>query len=64
MEKENSWRDKTVNKSYYICSDTWFDKYMYVLAINKKYISKKALKVLNKESEVLAPWDLFGTLAD
>ncbi len=61
---ENSWGDKAANKGYYICSDTWFDKYMYVVAINKKYLSQKALEALEKESELLAPWDPFGTLAN
>lgn len=34
---ENSWGDKVGHKDYYIASDTWFDKYVYVVAINKKY---------------------------
>lgn len=61
---ENSWGDKPANKGYYICSDTWFDKYMYVLAVNKKYLSQKAIAALNKKTIMVAPWDPFGTLAD
>ena len=61
---ENSWGDKTANKGYYIASDTWFDKYMYVIAVNKKYLSEEALSALKEEPSVLAPWDPFGTLAD
>lgn len=61
---ENSWGDKAANKGYYICTDTWFDKYMYVLAVNKKYLSQKALDGLNKKTQVVSPWDPFGTLAD
>lgn len=61
---ENSWGDKVANKGYYIASDTWFDKYMYVVAIHKKYLPEKALEALKEEPAVLDPWDPFGTLAD
>ena len=61
---ENSWGDKTANKGYYIAADSWFDKYMYVVAINKKYLSEKAKAALAAEPQELEPWDPFGTLAD
>lgn len=61
---ENSWGDKNANKGYYIASDTWFDKYVYVAAINRKYLSEESLKALEGEPVLLAPWDPFGTLAD
>lgn len=61
---ENSWGDKIANKGYFIGSDTWFDKYMYVVAINKKFLSKEALDALNEKPIEVSPWDPFGTLAD
>lgn len=61
---ENSWGDKVANKGYYTCSDTWFDKYMYAAAVNRKYLSEKALAALDEEAVELEPWDPFGTLAD
>lgn len=61
---ENSWGDKVANHGYFIGSDTWFDKYMYVVAVNKKFLSKEALAALEKEPVQVAPWDPFGTLAD
>lgn len=61
---ENSWGDKVANKGYYSCSDTWFDKYMYAAAVNRKYLSEKALAALREEAVELEPWDPFGTLAD
>ena len=60
---ENSWGDKIANDGYFIASDTWFDKYVYVVAINKKYLSKKAQNALKQKPKVLEPWDPFGTLA-
>ena len=61
---ENSWGDKPANKGYFIASDTWFDKYVYVAAINRKYLISEALEGLQKETIELQPWDPFGTLAD
>lgn len=61
---ENSWGDKMANKGYYIASDSWFDKYMYVIAVHKKYLSPEAAAALGGEVKELAPWDPFGTLAD
>jgi bleomycin hydrolase len=61
---ENSWGEETANKGYFIASDSWFDKYMYVVAVRKQYLPAKALKALEEESTELSPWDPFGTLAD
>ena len=61
---ENSWGTDVANKGYYIASDSWFDKYVYVVAINKKYLSKEARAALNEDPIELLPWDPFGTLAD
>ena len=61
---ENSWGDKPGNKGYFIASDTWFDQYVYVAAINVKYLSEESKAALTEEPAVLSPWDPFGTLAD
>lgn len=61
---ENSWGDKAGMKGYYICSDTWFDKYVFEAVVNKKYLNKKQLAALKKKPMVLNPWDPFGSLAD
>ncbi len=61
---ENSWGDKTANKGYYLCSDTWFEKYVYEAFVPKKYLGEELLKVLEEEPKELLPWDPFGSLAD
>lgn len=61
---ENSWGDQIANKGFFICSDTWFDKYVYEAAINKKYLTDEQRKALEDTPSVLEPWDPFGSLAD
>lgn len=60
---ENSWGDERGNKGYYVCSDSWFDQYVYQAAIEKEYLGD--LAALNEQEPItLAPWDPMGTLAD
>ncbi len=61
---ENSWGDEKGNKGYYICSDSWFDKYVYEASVKKDYMTAKQKKALSGKVTVLEPWDPFGTLAD
>ncbi len=61
---ENSWGEDRANKGYYICTDTWFDKYMYEAVVNRKYLTAEQKKVLKQKHIELEPWDPFGSLAD
>ena len=60
---ENSWGDDIANKGYYVCSDTWFNKYVYQAVIDKKYLNENELNDLEKEPKKLEIWDPMGTLA-
>ncbi len=60
---ENSWGDKSGEKGYYICSDSWFDKFVYQAAVEKEYLGELA-KYTEEKPVVLEPWDPMGTLAD
>ena len=60
---ENSWGDETANKGYFVCSDTWFDKYVYEAVVDKKYLDDQQRKALEKTPHELKPWDPFGSLA-
>ena len=60
---ENSWGDEKGKKGYYICSDTWFDEYVYQAAVEKEYLGGLAPLADQKPVE-LDPWDPMGTLAD
>ena len=61
---ENSWGDKPAKKGYFVCSDTWFDHFVYQVVVHKKYLSDEALAADTKEPHVLDPWDPMVTLAD
>lgn len=59
---ENSWGDENGEKGYYVCSDSWFDQYVYQAAIEKEYLGDLSALVA-QEPIVLEPWDPMGTLA-
>ena len=60
---ENSWGDKSGAKGYYVCSDSWFDKYVYQASVLAEFLGDK--KDLAKAPPVvLEPWDPLGTLAN
>ena len=60
---ENSWGDKNGEKGYYVCSDSWFDQYVFQAAVEREYLGEAAA-LIGQEPVVLAPWDPMGTLAD
>lgn len=60
---ENSWGDKNGEKGYYVCSDSWFDQYVFQAAVERDYLGGLA-DLAAQEPIVLEPWDPMGTLAD
>ncbi len=60
---ENSWGEDSGKKGYYIMSDEWFTEYMYQVVVNKKYLTKEQLQILDTETIMLNPWDPMGSLA-
>ncbi len=60
---ENSWGEDVGEKGYFVMSDKWFNEFLYQVVINKKYISEKIKKLLEKKPVVLPPWDPMGSLA-
>ena len=46
---EDSYGDKEKINGYYIMNDNYFDKYVFTVIINKKYLSKKQLKSYNQK---------------
>jgi bleomycin hydrolase len=60
---ENSWGDKLGDKGFFVMTDTWFDEYVYEVAVSRDYLSDDLRAVLREEPTVLPPWDPMGALA-
>jgi bleomycin hydrolase len=60
---ENSWGKKGGDKGYLLMTDKWFDEYTYEVVIDKKYLPKRVLDIIDKEPVALNPWDPMGSLA-
>lgn len=60
---ENSWGPDCGEKGMYLMSDEWFDKYMYQVVVNKKYLPEEVVAAYDQVPIELAPWDPMGALA-
>ena len=60
---ENSWGDENGKKGFYTMNDSWFDEFMFEVAIHKKYLSEELLEAWDLEPAPLRPWDPMGALA-
>ena len=61
---ENSWGDEEVGvKGFQTMNYSWFNEYMFEVAIEKKYLSPELLSTFDEEPIVLSPWDPMGSLA-
>lgn len=60
---QNSWGDTVGNKGYFMCSDSWFDQYVYQAIIHINYLSDQQKQAWLQEPIRLKPWDPMGSLA-
>jgi len=58
---ENSWGSEKGNKGYWAMYDNWFDKYVYVVIVNKNLVDKDDLKILKKKAKRIPAWDPLRT---
>ncbi len=61
---ENSWGDTRGKHGYFTMLDDWFDNYVQVVVVNKKYIPKDVLALFKTKAEVLPPWDPMVKVVD
>ena len=61
---ENSHGDDKADKGYLVMSDDWFNEYLYEVVVDKKFLSKEVLAVLDQEPIELEAWDPMGALAN
>lgn len=46
-----------------MASDSWFNKFVYQIVVNKKYLAEEEKGILKGDKIRLQPWDPMGTLA-
>jgi len=61
---ENSWGDGNGQKGFYVMNDSWFDEYMFEVAVRREDLPAELQVALDLEPIVLPPWDPMGALAD
>jgi bleomycin hydrolase len=54
---ENSWGEKAGKKGFFVMLDEWFDRYVQVVVVQKRYIPESLLALFKTEAETLPPWD-------
>ena len=60
---ENSWGDEAGRKGFYVMNDSWFDQYMFEVAIHRDRLPAELREAVEQEPIVLPPWDPMGALA-
>ncbi len=60
---ENSWGDENGVKGFYTMNDSWFDEYMFEVAVHKDLLPADVVAAAQSEPVVLPPWDPMGSLA-
>jgi len=60
---ENSWGDKNGRKGFYVMNDSWFDEYMFEVAVRREDLPADLRVALEQEPIVLPAWDPMGALA-
>ena len=57
---QNSWGTENADKGYFICSDAWFDRYVFTASIDFKYLTQEQQELFRREPLVLPPWNVLG----
>lgn len=60
---ENSWGDDKADKGFFTMNDSWFDEYVFEVAVPRSALDADQLAALQTEPTVLPLWDPLGALA-
>lgn len=60
---ENSWGDENGDKGFYTMDDSWFDEYVFEVAVRKEALSTEYRAALDVAPLALPAWDPMGALA-
>lgn len=53
---ENSWGKDVGRNGYFVCSDKYFDEYVYEVIIDRRHLSCSQRKLLDCEPALILPW--------
>ncbi len=53
---ENSWGKEVGKDGYFVCSDAYFDEFVYEAIIDRRYLNERQLALLEQEPVVIEPW--------
>lgn len=54
---ENSWGSAVGHEGYFVMTDPWFDLYVQVVVLPKRYVPAEILQVFQTKAEMLPPWN-------
>lgn len=54
---ENSWGASHGHQGHLIMTNEWFNEYMFRVVVNKKYMPKKFMKLMEQKPTMLPAWD-------
>ncbi|MCH8062526.1 MAG: C1 family peptidase [Chloroflexi bacterium] len=60
---ENSYGDEVADKGFVQMNDSWFEEYMFEIAVPKSYLPADLQRALDQPPIALPPWDPMGALA-
>lgn len=60
---ENSWGDKDADSGFYTMNDSWFDQYVYEIAVRRSLLPDELRQALDEPPITLPAWDPMGALA-
>jgi bleomycin hydrolase len=60
---ENSWGEEHGQKGFFLMNDSWFDEYMFEVAVRRDHLPAKLREAADRRPVMLPPWDPMGALA-
>ena len=60
---ENSWGDKDADQGFYTMNDSWFDEYVFEIAVRRDLLPAALHGAFEEDPIVLPAWDPMGALA-
>ena len=55
---ENSWGKEVGKNGYFVCSDHYFDEFVYEVIIDRKYLNEAQKALLEEEPYEIMPWQV------